>query len=52
MNAVALHPNQAELISGDQNGKVKVWDLTASKCHAIEMGVPAGDEDCPIQSIR
>lgn len=31
-NTVCLHPNQAELISGDQNGNVKVWDLTADKC--------------------
>jgi len=31
VNTVALHPNQAELISGDQNGNIKVWDLTANK---------------------
>jgi len=32
VNTVALHPNQAELISGDQDGNIKVWDLTADKC--------------------
>ncbi len=32
MNSVVLHPNQAELISGDQNGSVRVWDLTAGAC--------------------
>jgi G protein beta subunit-like protein len=32
VNTVCLHPNQAELISGDQNGVIKVWDLTADKC--------------------
>ncbi|KAG5176558.1 WD40 repeat-containing protein [Tribonema minus] len=47
VNAVALHPNQAELISGDQQGKIKSWDLTASKCIEIATN---GDEH-PIQSI-
>ena len=28
VNAVALHANQAELVSGDQGGKVQIWDLT------------------------
>jgi len=32
VNSVALHPNQAEIISGDSNGSVKVWDLGSSKC--------------------
>ncbi|CAI9293119.1 unnamed protein product [Lactuca saligna] len=27
-----LHPNQPELISGDQNGNICVWDLTANSC--------------------
>jgi len=30
VNTVALHPNQVELISGDQNGNIRVWDLTAN----------------------
>jgi len=30
VNSVALHPNQMELISGDQGGNIKVWDLTAN----------------------
>jgi len=29
---VKLHPKRPEIISGDQNGSVKVWDLTAGKC--------------------
>lgn len=32
VNSVCLHPNQTELISGDQNGNVRVWDLTANAC--------------------
>jgi G protein beta subunit-like protein len=27
-----LHPNQGELISGDQTGHIRVWDLTANAC--------------------
>mmetsp|Transcript_21886 Transcript_21886/g.73627 ORF Transcript_21886/g.73627 Transcript_21886/m.73627 type:complete len:321 (+) Transcript_21886:95-1057(+) len=40
VNAVALHPNQGELISGDQNGNIRVWDLTHNTC-SCEL-VPAG----------
>jgi G protein beta subunit-like protein len=32
VNSVCLHPNQAELLSGDQNGNVRVWDLAANAC--------------------
>lgn len=32
VNSVALSPNQAELITGDQNGCIRVWDLEADKC--------------------
>ncbi|KAL6534618.1 TOR complex subunit lst8 [Orobanche gracilis] len=32
VNTVVLHPNQTELISGDQNGNIRVWDLTANSC--------------------
>jgi len=34
VNSVVLHPNQGELISGDQNGRVCVWDLAADRCSA------------------
>lgn len=27
MNCVCLHPNQAELIVGDQSGVIHLWDL-------------------------
>ncbi|KAG2778039.1 hypothetical protein PC129_g20868 [Phytophthora cactorum] len=30
LNSVVLHPNQAELLVGDQNGAVRVYDLTAN----------------------
>jgi WD40 repeat protein len=32
VNSVALHPNQAELICGLQNGNIRVWDLAENKC--------------------
>ncbi|GBG27576.1 Guanine nucleotide-binding protein subunit beta-2-like 1 [Hondaea fermentalgiana] len=34
ITSVALHPNQAQLISADQNGTIRVWDLPADKCIA------------------
>ena len=41
MNSAALHPNQAEIISGQQNGTVRIWDLTAGK-HRLELN-PDGE---------
>lgn len=32
VNDVALHSNQGELISCDQNGAIKIWDLGADCC--------------------
>lgn len=31
INTSVLHPNEVELISGDQSGTLKVFDLTADK---------------------
>ena len=44
---VVLHPNQAELISGDSSGCVRVWDLASNKC--VNELVPEGDT--PISCI-
>jgi G protein beta subunit-like protein len=47
VNDVVIHPNQGELISCDQLGSVKIWDLGENTCtHEL---VPA--EDVPIRSI-
>ncbi len=47
VNDVVVHPNQGELISCDQNGSVKIWDLGENSCtHEL---VPA--EDVPIRSV-
>lgn len=32
VNDLALHSNQGELISCDQNGAIKVWDLGGDRC--------------------
>lgn len=44
-NTVVLHPNETELISGDQSGTMRVWDLQADKCR-YETTL-----DMPIRSI-
>jgi len=31
VHTVALHPNQVELVAGDHQGKIQVWDLTANR---------------------
>ena len=48
VNTVTLHPNQAQVISGDQNGCVRVWDLVANKCFAE---VAPQNEDVAIRSV-
>ncbi|CAM9961599.1 unnamed protein product [Pylaiella littoralis] len=47
VTTVALHPNQAELISGDVDGNIKVWDLTANKYTEVV----TGGQKHPIQSL-
>lgn len=32
VNSVVHHPSRPEIISGDQNGIIRVWDLGTSKC--------------------
>lgn len=32
VNDVVIHPNQGELISCDQLGSVKIWDLGENTC--------------------
>lgn len=47
VNDVVIHPNQGELISCDQAGSVKIWDLGENTCtHEL---VP--DEDVAIRSV-
>ena len=47
VNDVVVHPNQGDVISCDQSGSVKVWDLGQNGCsHDL---VP--EEDVPIRSV-
>ncbi|KAH9484145.1 RNase P and RNase MRP subunit [Psilocybe cubensis] len=47
VNDVCIHPNQGELISCDQAGSVKQWDLTDTICsHDLTPAV-----DVPVRSI-
>lgn len=47
VTSAALHPNQGEIICGDQSGALQVWDLTAnaSACKVVPEG------ETPISSI-
>lgn len=43
VNTVVLHPNQGELISGDQSGMIQVWDIANERvtCELVpEIGAP------------
>eukprot|EP00047_Mylnosiga_fluctuans_P008871 m.9144 g.9144 ORF g.9144 m.9144 type:complete len:311 (+) comp2369_c0_seq1:23-955(+) len=40
VTCAALHPNQEELFSGDQNGSVTRWDLRQNCCTEILIPVP------------
>jgi WD40 repeat protein len=42
VNDVVIHPNQGELISCDQSGSVKIWDLSENTCtHELVSSPPA-----------
>lgn len=47
VNEVVIHPNQGELISCDQDGNIRIWDLGENSCthHLIP------EDDVPINSI-
>jgi target of rapamycin complex subunit LST8 len=47
VNDVVIHPNQGELISCDQGGNVRIWDLGENRCtHQL---IP--EEDEPVRSV-
>lgn len=47
VNEVVIHPNQGELISCDQDGNIRIWDLGEDSCthHLIP------EDDVPINSL-
>lgn len=47
VNDVVIHPNQGEVISCDQEGNVRIWDLGENICthHLIP------EEDVPVRSV-
>jgi len=46
--SVDIHPNQVELIAGDSQGRVLVWDLVANKVRRTL--IP--EEGVPVRSVR
>ncbi|KAK9450267.1 WD40-repeat-containing domain protein [Limtongia smithiae] len=47
VNDVVIHPNQGELISCDEGGNVRIWDLSENTCaHQL---IP--QEDTPVRSV-
>ncbi|KAI9206361.1 WD40-repeat-containing domain protein [Polychytrium aggregatum] len=47
VNDVIIHPNQGELISCDQSGHIKIWDLGENACSHELMP----EEDIPARSV-
>lgn len=35
IHCAVLHPNEVEIIFGDQNGEIKVWDLQLNKARCF-----------------
>ena len=46
INCVTLHPNQIELLAGDQNGSIHVWDIRNERKE-----IHSSDNDVSIQHI-
>lgn len=49
VNCLTLHPNQGELIVGDQNGCIHLWDLRTDNNEQLLSQIP--EADCSIQSL-
>lgn len=49
VTTAVLHPNQAELLYGDQTGALKVWDLRTNRC--TRALVPLEKVEVPLRSI-
>ena len=47
VNTVALHPNQTDLLAGDQSGCLRIWDLEANACRHRQTPVA----ETPVRSI-
>ena len=47
VNAAVLHPNQGEIIFGDQSGRVRIWDLTEN----VSKELYVDSEEVPIRSL-
>ena len=48
VNSATLHPNQAEILSGDQNGLLAIWDLSAS---GSSVTTTCPEQDVAIRSV-
>jgi len=48
VNDVCVHPNQGELVSCDQSGKIRQWDLSSSESTAAVELAPG---DVPVRSV-
>ena len=46
VNSVTLHPNQHELIVGDQNGAVHIWNLRAESASEAHSPEPSSSIQC------
>lgn len=49
VTSVALRPNCDEIVSGDQDGAVKLWDLSTGKC--VNSVTPSGAQKEAIQAV-
>ena len=48
IHSTALHPNQSVIVTGDQNGNVKTWDLLAGGRNRSDLNV---SPDGPVRSL-
>jgi len=49
VNSVVLHPNQSQLVSANNDGYIRVWDLVMDRC--IASTKPVKNEDIPMRCV-
>jgi target of rapamycin complex subunit LST8 len=47
VNCAVLHPNQCEIFFGDQQGRVRIWDLTTNEPRELYVD----SDEIPFRSI-
>ena len=50
MNTATLHPNQQDILLGDQNGMIHVWSLRSDKAEVMQVEAGASVQSVAVDA--